>query len=484
MKILYFDCFSGISGDMTLAALLDLGVEEQRLRDELNKLRLKGYRLEIGKKIKNGIIGTDVNVVLTDEDEEILEDTTKNNQVVTGEDKHHHHNDHDHHHAHSHHHDHDHQHDHDYDHAEGHKHNHIHRHHTHDYSSTHQHSSQHADGQCEEAMHDDHHHHEHHHGRNLDDIVGLIKASDLKEKVKEFSIRVFEEIAKAEAKVHDKPLHEVHFHEVGAVDSIVDIVGAAICLDLLGVDAVYASPLYDGQGFINCQHGTIPVPVPAVMAMLAGSDIPLIQTEARTELVTPTGMGIIKCLAEGFGKMPAIKILNAGYGMGKRETGGFNALRVVLGEALSKGHHHEDIVLLETNIDNMSSELLGYTMEALLEAGALDVFHTPIYMKKNRPAVLLSVLTAKETEKSLVELLLKETTTLGIRRTIVSRYCMHRKIHEVDTALGKIRVKVAHQGEIIKAAPEYEDCAAIARKTGLPLRRVYEVALEASRDIK
>jgi len=416
---------------MTLGALLDLGVDEKQFRNELAKLKLKGYRLKISRSTKNGIVGTDVDVVLTEEQE------------------HHHHHSH-HLHSHSHH--------------EGHDH-------------SHSHSSRGVDNHS--------HHHageEHTHGRNLKDIVELIESSDLKSKVKEFSKAVFYEIAKAEAKVHDKPLHEVHFHEVGAVDSIVDIVGVAVCLDLLGVNTVYSSPLYDGQGFINCQHGTIPVPVPAVMEMLADSNIPLIQTEVKTELVTPTGMGIIKCLAKGFGKMPAIKIIKAGYGMGKRDTGGFNALRVVLGEQAST-HQHEDVILLETNIDDMSSELLGYTMEQLLEKGALDVFYTPIYMKKNRPAVLLSVLTDKKQEKSLVEILLKETTTLGIRRTIVSRYCMHRKIHEVETKLGKIRVKVAQQGDIKKAAAEYEDCAAIARNTGLPLRKVYEVAQEAAKKI-
>lgn len=452
MRILYFDCFSGISGDMTLGALLDLGINEKQFRDELDKLNLKGYRLEISKKLKCGIVGTDVNVVLTSEEEA----------------EHHHH---DHHHDEHHHHGHHHNHN-DNDHHHNHSHNdHHNHHHNHHNDHGHQPSNHH------------HHHDEHHHGRNLDDIVKLIEDSGLKEKVKDFSKKVFNEIAQAEARVHDKPLKEVHFHEVGAVDSIVDIVGVAICLDMLGIDVVYSSPLYDGQGFINCQHGTIPVPVPAVMEMLAGSEIPLIQTDAKTELVTPTGMGIIKCLAKSFGKMPPVKVLQAGYGMGKRETGGFNALRVVLGEFMEASHNHDEVVLLETNIDNMSSEILGYTMERLLENGALDVFYTPIYMKKNRPAVLLSVLTGKSEEKKLVEILLKETTTLGIRRSTTARYCMHRRTHEVETELGKARIKIAHQGEIIKAAPEYEDCAKLARESGLPLRGVYELVLEAARDI-
>lgn len=423
MRVLYFDCFSGISGDMTLGALLDIGVSERQFRDELDKLDLRGYRLEISKKLKFGIAGTDVNIFLTDE-----------------EDTHHH--------------------------------NHRHKHHRHRLPRHRHHGHNNSQHVSDE---------EHHHGRNFDDIIELIENSRLKKKVKEFSKKVFTEIAQAEARVHGKSLHEVHFHEVGAVDSIVDIVGAAICLDLLDIDAVYSSPLYDGQGFVSCQHGIIPVPVPAVLEMLAGSDIPLIQTDAKTELVTPTGMGIIKCLAKGFGKMPPVKIIQAGFGMGKRDIGRLNALRVVMGEILDASHNHDEAVLLETNIDNISSEILGYTMERLLENGALDVFYTPVYMKKNRPAVLLSVLTGKSEEKKLVEILFKETTTLGIRRSTTDRYCMHRRTHEVETGLGKARIKIAFQDEITKAAPEYEDCARLARESGLPIREIYDMVLEAAK---
>lgn len=240
MKILYFDCLSGISGDMTLGALLDLGIEEQLFRRELDKLSLGGYKLVISKKMKNGISGTDIDVILTNEDR----------------------------------------------------------------------------NQCE---------------RNPQDIEQLIDQSGISQWAKDFSKKVFREIAAAEAKVHNQKISEVHFHEVGAIDSIVDIVGTAVCLDLLGADRVYASKLYDGHGFIKCRHGIIPVPVPAVMEMLSGSGIPLVQTDIDTELVTPTGMGIIKCLSSGFGTMPEISVTKVGYGMGKREYNGFGALRVIMG---------------------------------------------------------------------------------------------------------------------------------------------------------
>lgn len=428
MKVLYFDCFSGISGDMTLGALLDLGIDEKAFRDELDKLNLDGYEIVVSKKIINGIVGTDVNVILTDEDE-----NSHNEQ----------------HHSHVHVHD-------------------DHSHHTHEHAHT-------ANSHFHETAA-----HEHSHtARNLKDIEELINQSSLNPRVKDFSLKVFREIARAEAKVHHKEIHEVHFHEVGAVDSIVDIVGTAICLDLLGVEKVFSSLLHDGSGFIKCQHGIIPVPVPAVMEMLSGSKIPLISEDINTELVTPTGMGIIKCLSEGFGKMPAITVEKTGYGMGKRETGRFNALRVVAGNLLEDTHNEDEIVVLETNIDDTSPEILGYTLEKLMENGALDAFHTPIYMKKNRPSVMLTVLSSLETEDKLVDILMNETSTLGVRKTISKRYCMKREIVKVDTVHGQIRLKVATRGDVEKAAPEYDDCRKIAKKTGLSLREVYDIALKA-----
>lgn len=412
MKILYFDCFSGISGDMTLGALLDLGIDHGQFLSELEKLHLPGYRMTIGKAVKSGITGTDVQVDLCHAHEE----------------------QHEHHEAHAH------------------AHEHAHR----------------------------HHHHHAHDARNLADIEALIDRSSLKQSIKDFSKVVFREIAQAEAKVHGKDISEVHFHEVGAVDSIVDIVGAAICLDMLGVEKVYSSALHDGQGFIECQHGRIPVPVPAVAQMLIGSGIPLVTEAVDTELVTPTGMGIIKCLAADFGAMPDMKISGVGYGMGKRETGRLNALRVFMGTVSDdEDQPAKEVAVLETNIDDMSAELLGFTMEKLLENGALDVFFAPVYMKKNRPGILLTVLAEKQNEKKLVDLILKETTTLGVRRTLAQRYCMERRTVKVETGHGEVRIKIAETDGIRKYSPEYEDCRDIAQKAGIPLREVYLRAMDS-----
>lgn len=424
MKVLYFDCFSGISGDMTLGALIDLGIDRELFLSELDKLNLAGYEIRIENSIKNGITGTDVHVILNSDYEEYSEKRIQ-----------HEHESHDHHHGHEHH---------------------EHRHHM--------------------------HHHEHN-SRNLKDIEELIDASELKLSIKEFSKKVFDEIARAEAKVHNKSVNEVHFHEVGAIDSIVDIVGTAICLDLLGVQKVYSSPLHDGKGFVECQHGKIPVPVPAVLEMLKGSKIPLITENIDTELVTPTGMGIIKCLADDFGNMPAILIDRIGYGMGKRDTGGFNALRVVMGTLFGQDEAMEEIAVLETNIDDMNPEMISYTMEKLFEAEALDVFFTPVYMKKNRPAVVVTVLCNPSDERKLVDIILKETTSLGVRRSLARRHCMHRETISINTEYGEVDVKIASQGDYKKYAPEYEACRSIAKSKGIELQKVYSAACEGARKI-
>lgn len=271
MKILYFDCFSGISGDMTMGALLDLDIDREAFLMELSKLGLDGYKIEIQTKTVNGIRGTDVNVVLTKEDE---------------------------------------------------------------------------------------------HERGLIEIERIFDQSNLSDRVKAFSKRVFREIAAAEARVHGQPINEVRFHDVGGIDSIVDIVGTAICLELLGVERIYSSALHDGNGFIQCAHGIIPVPVPAVMEMLAGSGIPLISEDVGTEMVTPTGMGLIKCMASGFGSRPSMIVERTGYGCGKRATGRLNALRVILGSLYEKqlSGRNDEITVPQTNIDGTADEIFGYTM--------------------------------------------------------------------------------------------------------------------------
>ena len=420
MRVLYFDCFSGISGDMTLGALLDLGIDHNTFLNELHKLNVTGYSVEIKKVVKSGISGTDVNVILQDHIHEQI--------------------------------------------------------HIHEQCNEHQHSQQ--CGHVHDSEYNQGHQHSHAE-RNLVDIENIINLSNLKPRVKTMSTKIFREIARAEAKVHGKNINEIHFHEVGAIDSIVDIVGACICIDLLGVERIFASELHDGKGFVRCAHGLLPVPVPAVMEMLCDSNIPLITEDTPFELVTPTGIGILKVTCSSFGKMPPISIEKVGYGMGKRETGRFNALRAVIGTLYPHDTMpNDEISILETNIDNMSPEILGYTMDKLLESGALDVYYTPIYMKKCRPAVMLTVMANCSDEKRMSDIIFTETSTLGVRLSRSSRYCMNRELVKVNTQYGEVRVKVASMGDIMKYAPEYEDCRSIAVKTGLPINKVFELVNE------
>lgn len=411
MKILYFDCFSGASGDMILGALMDLGVDIDAFKKELQGLKVEGFDIAIEKKLINSISVTDVDVIINAE----------------------HHNDTEHHHGEHHH-----------------------------------HSEQHNNTG-----------HQHHFERNLADIEKLIDDSSLKGSIKRLSKEIFGEIARAEAKVHNKPLDHVHFHEVGAIDSIVDIVGAAICIDLLKVDRIYSSPMHDGTGFIECQHGKLPVPVPAVLEMLKDSKIPYISEDVNTELLTPTGIGIIKCLASEFGSMPQMTIEKVGYGAGKRDTGRFNALRCILGTAKDKEIIGDDICVLETNIDDMNPEVLGYVMDRLFENGALDVFYTSVYMKKNRPGIMLTVLSDREQEEKLVNTILRETTTLGIRKTSAKRYILEREIKYVNTEFGQIRVKESFLGDYRKHSPEFEDCKKVAQEFKIPLWKVYNAVNKA-----
>jgi len=396
MKGIYFDCFSGISGDMTLGALLDIGIDQDAFRAEINKLNIEGFDLVIEKVSRHSIHGTDVKVKLHESPED---------------------------------------------------------------------------------AHDDHHHS----SRCLRDIETLIDWSGLRQEVKDLSRKVFREIARAEAIVHDTSIDDVHFHEVGAMDSIIDIVGVAICLDMLGVKKVFSSPLHDGHGFIESRHGLLPVPVPAVMEMLKGSRIPYIAEDINTELVTPTGMGLIKTLALSYGNMPAMIIDSIGYGMGKREIGRLNALRIVIGDLFGETDMLEEVSVLETNIDDMSPEIMSYTIEKLMKEGALDAFCAPIVMKKGRPAFLLTVLCTDIKKRRMIDLIFSETTTLGIREHIVGRYCMDRKNCKVETEFGDAMVKVASIAGLVKIAPEFEDCRLLAERSGKPLREIYDIVGDKAR---
>ncbi|MCO7125213.1 nickel pincer cofactor biosynthesis protein LarC [Sporolactobacillus shoreicorticis] len=396
MKILYLDCFSGISGDMLLGLLIDLGLKESDLTGELRKMNMGGYTVHFSKKRTGAICGSDVTVMLTHEA-----------------------------------------------HGKG-----------------------------------------HHHGlhRNLSDCCKIIHESSLSEWVKTMSVRVFEEVAQAEAHVHGKSIDDVHFHEVGAVDSIVDIVGTFIGLEKLGIKKIHASPLHDGHGFITCAHGQMPVPVPAVAQMLASGSraIPYIQDDVATELVTPTGMAIVKTIASKFGAVPMMNIQRIGYGTGKRSTGRINALRGILGEqGQPENSTQDEVVLLEANIDDQTGEILGYAMNHLLCQGALDAYYTPIYMKKNRPAVKLSVLAKPEDEEKITEIIFKETTTLGVRVFHCPRYKMHREFIQLATPYGQIHVKHAIRNNVEKWAPEFDDCAFLAEENQVPLTAVYDAARQS-----
>ena len=402
MKTLYFDCSSGISGNMTLGALLEIVGDDNYLLNELKKLNVDGYRIEISNKVKNGITGKYVDVILED-------------------DVHDHEHEHEHHHGHSHEHEHE------------------------------------------------HHHHAH---RNLNDVKAIIDNSSIDEKSKELAKRIFLRVAKAESKVHNKPLEEVHFHEVGAIDSIVDIVGTAILINKINPDKIISSVVNDGYGFIECAHGTMAVPVPATSEIFASSNVKFRQIDVDTELVTPTGAAIIAELSEEFTTLPAMVTEKIGWGAGFKDLKIPNVLKVYYGEMKKQ---NESIVVMESNIDDCSGEVLAYTSEKLFENGALDVFYTPIFMKKGRPAYRLSVACRKEDMFKLQNIMFKETTTIGIRYRFESRTELGRECIEIDTKYGKIKAKkVISNGESY-VYPEYESLKEIAIKNDIPLKELYKL---------
>ena len=424
MKIAYFDCFSGISGDMTLGALVDAGVPPEVLTTQLATLKLDAeFNLHFEKAVKHGITGTRAVVEV--------------------------------HPAHT-------------THADtSHEHDHGHHHHEHD----HKHG----------------HHHEHEHGpsRHLSDIFKLLDDSNLDSGIRDTAKNVFDRLAEAEAKVHNTTKANVHLHEVSGIDSIVDIVGSVIGLAHLEVDAVYASPLSLGRGFVRCAHGLMPVPVPGTMELLQG--VPIQQTDIPKELVTPTGAALITTLSQEFGVMPHMRLDRVGYGAGTRDLEQRpNLLRLCLGEKISdinshKTHHHaetDSVDIIETNVDDMSPEITGYVTTQLFEKGALDVFLTPTFMKKGRPATQITVLCPTSCRDALIELLLTETTTFGVRLSSADRVKLRRDFIQVETQWGSIQAKRGYlNGTLIKTVPEYEDCKRLAEENNIPLRQIYAEAL-------
>ena len=475
MKILYYDCFAGISGDMNLAALIDLGVSPDYLRAELAKLDLGDeFALECLPQKRSGIQGMQVHVRLGG-----VED--------------------DHEHSHAHGHDHEHGYAHEGDHEHTHDHNHGHDH-VHPHEVGHAHDNEHGHGHEHAHDHDHEHNHEHSHGhgghlphRNLADIEAIIMQSALSDAVKQTSVRIFTHIAKAEAKVHGKALADVHFHEVGATDSIVDIVGAAICFHALDVDAVWTSPLELGSGFVRCAHGLMPVPAPATAEILHG--LPTTRGGVEHEATTPTGAAIVATLASAVTAAPVMTTLRTGYGIGHRQSQRPDAqrpnmLRVELAEVADLGDTAADCAapaaqkegpgaasracLLQCNIDDMSGELLAETMDVLIEQGAGDVYFTPVFMKKNRPGIVISVVCGEGEREKFTELLFRHTTTLGVKVFSHEKAMLEQKFTTVATALGNVRLKQAcMRGTVLRSKPEFEDCKALAHRHGVPLAEVY-----------
>jgi len=432
MKVLYLDIFSGISGDMFLGAMIDLGVDVNILKQEVAKLGVDGYLITTAKREKSNIVGTKFDVHLIDAE-----------SVETGG--------HDHSHSHSH--------DHAHDHGAGHDHSHGHEH-THEDSKN----------------------------RNFKQIKTLIWQSQLSEWVKQKAVAVFHRVANAEGKVHGLPPEEVHFHEVGAVDSIVDIVGACIALEMMGKPKVLASAVVEGTGWVKCAHGRFPVPTAATLEILGARGIAVTQCEEPHELVTPTGAAILAEFVETFGPMQGLVASEIGYGLGTRDNKTRpNVLRAVLSkdEANAPAFLHDwetdRIAVLETNLDDVPAEVLGNFVERSLAIGALDVFHTPIQMKKNRPGVLLTVLCWEAEADRFSELMLRETSAFGVRRTIVERRKLRREMATVATPYGPVEVKVGRlDGKAIQRAPEYETCKRLAYAADVPVKDVITAAQSAA----
>ena len=442
MRIAYLDCFSGISGDMFLGALIDAGVSPEIFERTVATLNI-GARLQISRVNRSGISATKVDVIVDEQKDELKRARTP---IVS-------------------------------------------KTHSHEHKFSHSHADN-----YEHSSHDDSHPHEHEHarahthGRGLVEIRELITNAALSETDKKTAITIFEKLGAAESKIHNVPIEKIHFHEVGAVDAIVDIACAAVGAEALGVDEFACSPLNVGGGTIQCAHGTFPIPAPATVELLKG--VPVYSSGLQSELVTPTGAAIVSTLATRFTPFPRMKVEGSGYGAGTRDFKGHaNVLRITIGEAISeitagegtRATHvvNDTISVLEANLDDLNPQVFGYVMDRLLEAGALDVFATPVQMKKNRPGTLLTLLAKPEDAEKLSQIVFAETTTLGVRRRHEDRDVLARKWETVSTRFGSVRMKVARMnGSITSYAPEYEDCRRIAAEQRVPLKAVMQEAVQ------
>src|SRR3984893_4990307 len=418
MRLAYLDCFSGISGDMFLAALLDAGVSPQLFEQTVAALNI-GAHLEISRVNRGGISATKADVIVNGEKD------------LPGEPR-----------AGS--------------------------------QAPHDHSHQ-------RAHHHEPHPKQHHQGRGLTEIREIIRAAGISESAKPTAIAIFETLGQAESKIHNLPIDQIHFHEVGAADALVDIACAAVGAEALAVDEIICSPLNVGGGTLACAHGNISVPAPATVELLKGA---LVYTSSlQAELVTPTGAAIVATLATRFSSFPEMRIEKTGYGAGTRDFPGHaNVLRITIGEALPQlaaKTVEETIAVLEAHLDDLNPQVFGYVMDRLLEAGALDVFATPVQMKKNRPGCLLTILAKPEDAATLTEIVFAETTTLGVRRREEKRQILARTWNTVSTRFGDVRIKIASlNGTVTSYAPEYEDCRRIAAEHRVPLKLVMQEAVQ------
>lgn len=481
---LYFDCTTGISGDMITAALLDLGADQEVLERAISSIEAGGFSTRISRVLKSGVDACDFAVLLDKEHEN--HDHDMEWLFGTEEQKHTHPHSHDHDHeaGHTHSHDHDHEaehaHSHHHDHEDGHNHNHHHdheaghdhgHHHDHEVGHDHGHHHDHGDGHTHGHHHAHGHTHSHtHEHRHLPDILSILASCDMTDGARRIAEKTFRILAEAEAKAHHATPETVGFHEAGAIDSIVDIVAASVCLDNLAPSKVYIPVLYEGRGTIRCQHGILPVPVPAVVNIVEAHGIPLHIADYRGEYVTPTGAAFAAAVATDWTLPEQFRIQKTGVGAGKRSYAVPGMLRVFRIEEKTEQESEGKIVRLETNIDDSTGEVFGYVLEKLLEAGARDVHYFPVFMKKNRPAYQLNVICMPSDAERLKNLIFRETSTIGIRSVEMDRTVLERKIVTLETSIGRADVKIAGIGEEMRCYPEYRTAAEAASQHQIPLR--------------
>jgi pyridinium-3,5-bisthiocarboxylic acid mononucleotide nickel chelatase len=451
MRIAYLDCFSGISGDMFLGALVDAGVPAKLFEDTVAALDI-GARLEVSRVNRSGIAATKLDVYVHGEKElprEIFWEQQSHAQ----------------------------KHDHDHSHKHGHDHD-----HGHEPVELKEHNYSQARNEGSRAGAPAPHEHGHEHGRGLKEIREIIRnAAGMSEQAKSVAISIFDALGAAEAKIHNSDIESAHFHEVGAVDAMVDIICASVGAEALAVDEIVCSPLNVGGGTVKCAHGLLPVPAPATVELL--KDAPVYSSGIQVELVTPTGAAIVKTLAKRFAPFPAMTIEKSGYGAGVRDFPGHaNVLRLTVGETQPESAastSQETISVLEANLDDLNPQVVGYVIERLLDAGALDTFAVPVQMKKNRPGILLTVLAKLEDASRLTHIIFTETSTLGVRRREERRQTLARKWITVETRWGNVRLKIGSMnGRVTNYAPEYEDCRKIAAQHHVPLKSVMQAALQ------